>query len=60
MKAAILLVFLLSGCASKCPDCLTMTPEQLGMAVQKAWVHGYVKGFEDGEDSAELKRLKAL
>ena len=60
MKTILLVTFLLAGCASKCPDCLTMTPAQLSIAMQKAWGHGWSKGFDDGEDSADLKRLKAL
>ena len=56
----LLLCLLLSGCASKCPDCLTLTPAPLGNAVQKAWVNGYIKGHEDGEDLADRKGLKAL
>lgn len=56
----LLLVFLLSGCASKCPDCLTLTPKQLYQAVEKAYIQGYVKGHDDGEDAANRRRLKSL
>lgn len=60
MKAALLYLLLLSGCASKCADCLTLTPAQLGAAMQKAWVHGWSKGWDDNEDATDLKRLKPL
>ena len=56
----LLVVFFLAGCASKCPDCLTITPSQLGAAMQKAWGKGWDKGFSDGEDAETLKRLKSL
>lgn len=60
MKVALLVIFLLSGCASKRPDCLTLTPAQLGAAMQKAWQNGYVRGHEHGEDVADKKGLKPL
>lgn len=60
MKAALLALLILSGCASKCPECLTLTPAQPGAAMQKAWGGGYSKGFDDGEDKADRERLKAL
>ena len=60
MKTILLVIFLLAGCASKCPDCLTMTPAQLGAAFHKAWSKGWDKCFDDGEDSVDLRRLKAL
>ena len=60
MKTILLALLLLTGCASKCPDCLTLTPSQLGVAMKNAWLHGYGNGFDAGEDAADLKRLKAL
>ena len=60
MKFILLVVLLLAGCASKCPDCLTVTPMQLGIAFQKAWAKGWESGFSDGEDAETLKRLKKL
>lgn len=60
MKAAILTAFLLSGCATKCPDCLSLTRAQLGAAMQKAWINGYGKGFDDGEDAADIRKVKPL
>lgn len=59
MKTA-LLCLMLAGCANKCPDCLTMTPAQLGSAMGKAWLQGYGKGFDAGEDFADKKQLRAL
>lgn len=62
MKAAALLVMvlLLTGCASKCKDCLTLTPTQLFIATEKAWLNGYERGFDDGEDAADKRRLKPI
>ena len=60
MKTILLALLLLTGCASKCPACLTMTTNQLSTAMEKAWIHGWDKGFDDGEDAANLKRLKSL
>lgn len=60
MKAAILAAFLLCGCATKCPDCLTMTKGQLVKALTTAWQHGYGKGFDDGEDAADLKKVRPI
>ena len=60
MKAAILAAFLLCGCATKCPDCLTLTPAQLGTAMGKAWINGYGKGFYDGEDADDLKKVRPI
>ena len=61
MKTALLmLAILLPGCATKCPECLTITPLQLGTALQKAWSKGWDEGFSDGEDAETLKRLKTL
>lgn len=60
----ILLCLLLSGCAAKCDDCITLTPAELGAelgaAMGKAWVKGYEKGFDAGEDFSDKKRLKKL
>lgn len=60
MKAAILAAFLLCGCATKCPECLMLTRSQLGAAMQKAWINGYGKGFDDGEDAADLKKVRPI
>lgn len=60
MLTCLLLVLLLSGCASKCADCLTLTKEQLGKALVGVWQRGYAKGFDDGQDAADLRRLKPL
>ena len=60
MKSILLVLLMLTGCASKCPDCVTLAPAQLGAAMMKAWGHGYEKGFDDGEDHESIKRLKAL
>lgn len=60
MKAAILAALLLCGCATKCPECLTLTPAQLGTAMGKAWINGYGKGFDAGEDAADLRRMTPL
>ena len=57
---AILLVLFLTGCATKCPECLVITPTQLGVALQKAWSKGWDEGFSDGEDSESKKRVKTL
>ena len=37
-----------------------LTPAQLGSAMVKAWMQGYGKGFDAGEDYADKKQLKAL
>lgn len=58
--AALVLAMLLTGCASKCPDCLTLTPAQLGAAMYKAWQKGYSSGYQASDDAADLQRLKAL
>jgi len=60
MKTILLVFLLLPGCASRCQDCMTLTPTQLFIAVEKAWAKGYSQGFDDGEDSADSKRLKSL
>ena len=62
MKIAALLfaALLLSGCASKCNDCLSLTPTQLFIATEKAWQNGYERGFDDGEDTADKRKLKSL
>lgn len=60
MKTVILTMFLLSGCSSECPDCLTMTPAQLLEVTERAWLKGYGNGYNDGEAAAELKRLKSI
>lgn len=58
MKTAAIL--LLSGCAAKCKDCISLTPKQLFIAVEKGWVDGYNNGFDAGEDTAEKRRLKGV
>jgi len=59
--AALLLVMLLvTGCAAKCKDCLTLTPTQLFIASEKAWQNGYSSGFDDGEVAADKRRLKGI
>jgi hypothetical protein len=62
MKTALLVILLivLSGCASKCKDCLTLTPAQLFRAVEKGWQDGYVNGFEAGEDASDERRMRRL
>lgn len=60
MKAIAITVLLLSGCSNVCPDCLTMTPEQLSAAMEKVWSKGYGQGFNDGEKASELRRLKTI
>ena len=58
--AAVLMLFLLSGCANGCPECITLTPAQLGAAMEKAWAKGYGQGFKDGEDAVDVRKLKSL
>ena len=62
MKTLILIctLLLLSGCATQCETCLTLTPAQLGKALGTAWQDGFGKGFDAGEDSEQTKRLRAL
>lgn len=61
MKAALLVLLLLTGCATldeqaaKCEaggGCLTLLKTQLIQAMQKAWDDGYTKGYDTGEDNA--------
>lgn len=56
MKAALLVLLLLTGCATTkpdtCDDCLTLTKAALIKAMQSAWNDGYTKGFDKGEDNA--------
>lgn len=63
MKAALLVLLLLAGCATvpddkatKCVDCLTLTKAALVKAMQSAWNDGYTKGFDKGEDSVACMR----
>ena len=60
MKAAILVLLLLTGCATTkpdtCDDCLTLTKAALVKAMQAAWNDGYVKGFDKGEDNVACMR----
>lgn len=56
---ALILCLLLTGCAT-CKDCITLTPSQFGVAMKKAWMHGWSKGWDDNEDATDLKRLKPL
>lgn len=60
MKTALLVLFLLTGCATTkpdtCDDCLTLTKAALVKAMQAAWNDGYTKGFDKGEDSVACMR----
>ena len=60
MKALALTVLLLSGCADSCTDCVTLTAAQIAAAMEKVWLNGYGKGFEDGKSSTESKKLQAI
>ena len=66
MKAALLVLCLLAGCAAQKPDprcaagCVTMTREALQAVIIEAIQMGYTRGFHDGEDLKDLERLKAL
>lgn len=63
MKTIIILALLLTACAAK-PDtrcaggCVSVP--NVFKAVVEAYQKGYAKGFDDGEDAASLKELKAL
>jgi uncharacterized protein YceK len=59
MKAALLVLLLLTGCATvqdkRCEaegGCLTLSKAALIKAMQSAWNDGYGKGYETGEDNA--------
>lgn len=58
MKAALLVLLLLTGCATTkpCDDCLTLTKTSLVKAMQAAWNDGYTKGLDKGEDNVACMR----
>ncbi len=60
MKAALLVLLLLTGCATTkpdtCDDCLTLTKAALIKAMQTAWNDGYTKGYDAGVDSVACMR----
>ena len=60
MKTALLVLLLLTGCATTkpdtCDDCLTLTKAALVKAMQSAWNDGYTKGFDKGEDNVACMR----
>lgn len=64
MKAALLVLLLLTGCATTkpdtCDDCLTLTKAALVKAMQGAWNDGYGKGYETGEDNAPPSCKRAV
>lgn len=63
MKAALLVLLLLTGCATTkpdCGDCLTLTKAALVKAMQSAWNDGYTKGFDKGEDNVGPSCMRTL
>lgn len=60
MKTALLILLLLTGCATTkpetCADCLTLTKAALVKAMQAAWNDGYTKGWDKGEDNMACMR----
>ena len=60
MKASLLVLLLLTGCATTkpdtCDDCLTLTTAALVKAMEAAWNDGYTKGYDKGEDSVACMR----
>lgn len=59
MKTLLLVLLLLTGCATTkpdCGDCLTLTKANLVKAMEAAWSDGYTKGYDKGEDSVACMR----
>lgn len=64
MKAALLVLLLLTGCATTkpdtCDDCLTLTKAALVKAMQAAWNDGWGKGWDSGIDNAPPSCMRTI